>query len=107
VSTNVYVEVEVDVLRFDDSAYRRQAVLSGRTPSTAPQLQGHPDSRCAGWNGHRNPSMLPGGRGVLFTISANTTKEQQVAVLDLKSGQQRTLLRGGVAAEYVDTGHLV
>ena len=51
--------------------------------------------------------MLPGGRGVLFTISANTPEEQQVAVLDLKSGQQKTLLRGGVAAEDLDTGHLV
>jgi hypothetical protein len=28
-------------------------------------------------------------------------------VLDLKSGQEKTLLRGGSAAEYVDTGHLV
>ena len=61
----------------------------------------------AAQNGHRNPSMLPGGRGVLFTLSANTPEEQQVAVLDLKSGQQKTLLRGGVAAEYVKTGHLV
>jgi serine/threonine-protein kinase len=58
-------------------------------------------------NGHRNPSMLPGGRGVLFTISANTPEERQVAVLDLKSGEQKTLLRGGVAAEYIDSGHLV
>lgn len=61
----------------------------------------------AAQNGHRTPSMLPGGRGVLFTISANTPEERQVAVLDLKSGQQKTLLRGGVAAEYLDTGHLV
>jgi serine/threonine protein kinase/Tol biopolymer transport system component len=61
----------------------------------------------AAQNGHRSPSMLPGGRGVLFTISANTLEEQQLAVLDLKSGQQKTLLRGGVAAQYLDTGHLV
>lgn len=66
-----------------------------------------PTKTHAAQNVHRNPSMLPGGRGVLFTISANTSEEQQVAVLDLKSGQQKTLLRGGVAAEYVDTGHLV
>ena len=61
----------------------------------------------AAQHGHRSPSMLPGGRGVLFTISANTAENQEVAVLDLRSGEQRTLLQGGFAAEYVDTGHLV
>jgi eukaryotic-like serine/threonine-protein kinase len=57
--------------------------------------------------GHRSPSMLPGGRGVLFTISGNAPEDHQISVLDLKSGQQKTLLRGGVGAEYLDTGHLV
>ena len=52
-------------------------------------------------NGHYSPSMLPGGRGVLFTIWANTPDERQLAVFDLKSGQQKTLLRGGVAVGYV------
>jgi len=61
----------------------------------------------ASHNGHYNPSMLPGGRGVLFTIGANAPEERQLAVLDMKTGQQKTLLRGGVAVEYVDTGHLV
>jgi serine/threonine-protein kinase len=61
----------------------------------------------AAHRGHRTPSMLPGGRGVLFTISGNAPEDRQLAVLDLKSGQQKTLLRGGVAAEYLDTGHLV
>jgi serine/threonine-protein kinase len=37
----------------------------------------------------------------------NTPADYQVAVLDLKSGQQKMLLRGGVAAEYLDTGHLL
>jgi len=57
--------------------------------------------------GHYLPSMLPGGRGVLFTIWANEPGDRQLAVLDLKSGQQKTLLRGGIAAEYLETGHLV
>ena len=51
--------------------------------------------------------MLPGGRGVLFTIMDNSPEDRQLAVLDLKSGEQKTLLRGGIAAEYLDTGHLV
>lgn len=50
--------------------------------------------------------MLPKGRGVLFTIWASTADERQVAVFDLKSGEQKTLLRG-MGAEYLDSGHLV
>jgi Tol biopolymer transport system component len=56
---------------------------------------------------HIHPSMLPGGRGVLFTIDANAPEDLELAVLDLKSGQPKTLLRGGVGVEYIDTGHLV
>jgi len=61
----------------------------------------------AAHQGHGTPSMLPGSRGVLFTIGANAPEDRQLAVLDLKSGEQKSLLRGGVAAEYLDTGHLV
>jgi len=57
--------------------------------------------------GHGTPSMLPGSRGVLFTIWANAPEDRQLAVLDLKSGEQKTLLRGGIGAEYLDSGHLV
>ena len=56
---------------------------------------------------HFFPSVLPGGRGVLFTIIGDTLESAQVAVLDLKSGQRKTLIRGGSQAEYVETGHLV
>ena len=52
---------------------------------------------------HAFPSVLPGGRGVLFTI---TTKGQagseQVAVLDLSTGEQKTLVRGATQAQDVD-----
>ena len=58
-------------------------------------------------NSHWAPSMLPGSRGVLFTVSGNTRDDQQIAVIDLKSGQQKSLVRGAIAAEYVQTGHLV
>ena len=52
---------------------------------------------------HGFPSVLPGGRGVLFTITAAGSAESaDVAVLDLKTGQRKTLVRGGSQAEYVD-----
>ena len=51
---------------------------------------------------HLYPSVLPGGRGVLFTITAGGPEIAQVAIIDLKSGQRKTLIRGGSAAQYVD-----
>ena len=52
---------------------------------------------------HGFPSVLPGGRGVLFTITAaGSADNAEVAVLDLKTGQRKTLVRGGSQAEYVD-----
>lgn len=57
---------------------------------------------------HAFPSMLPGGRGILFTIaSAGLGDNSQVAVLDLKTGQRKALIRGGGDAQYVETGHLI
>ena len=54
-------------------------------------------------NDHAFPSMLPGGRGVLFTITTSG-EEPQVAALDLRTGVWSTLLRRGSQAEYVDAG---
>jgi hypothetical protein len=53
--------------------------------------------------------MLPGGRAVLFTITALTggLDADQVAVLDLQTGMRRILVRGGSHAHYVPSGHLV
>jgi serine/threonine-protein kinase len=57
---------------------------------------------------HVFPSVLPGNRGVLFTISQPSQPEDaQVGVLDLKSGQRKTLIPGGSDAEYVASGHVI
>jgi serine/threonine-protein kinase len=53
------------------------------------------------------PSVLPLGRGVLFTIAAASQADRSIAVLDLKTGQRKTLIRGGGDAQYVDSGHLI
>ena len=51
-----------------------------------------------------SPSVLPGGRAVLFTITTlGSVANPQVAVLDLKTGRRKTLVRGGGYAEYVDS----
>ena len=58
---------------------------------------------------HLWPEMLPGGRAVLFTITATTggLAASQVAILDLGTRDYRVLVRGGSHAHYVPSGHLV
>jgi serine/threonine-protein kinase len=58
---------------------------------------------------HVWPEMLPGGRAVLFTITALTggLDAAQVAVLDLRTGMRTVLVRGGSHAHYMPSGHLV
>jgi hypothetical protein len=80
-----------------------------RVPASggAPTVLTRPDA-ANGEKNHWRPSLLPGGRGVLFTITAlNPEEPAQVAVLDMKTGKRKTLIRGGSQAEYVHTGHLV
>jgi serine/threonine-protein kinase len=50
---------------------------------------------------HLFPSVMPGGQAVLFTITANSGTNSQVAALDLKTGRRKILVRGGGQAEYV------
>jgi serine/threonine-protein kinase len=58
---------------------------------------------------HLYPFVLPGARAVLFTVArtGRTPVDGQIAVLDLKTGQWRTLIDGGSQAEYVDPGYIV
>jgi serine/threonine-protein kinase len=58
---------------------------------------------------HLWPEILPGGQAVLFTITAATGRldQAQVAALDLRTGAQTVLIRGGSDARYVPSGHLV
>jgi eukaryotic-like serine/threonine-protein kinase len=72
-----------------------------------PQVLTRPDPS-KGEQDHVFPFALPDGRGVLFTITPNGPIENaQVAVLDLKTGQTKTLIRGGTSPAYVETGHLI
>src|SRR5262249_26501448 len=66
-------------------------------------------NRDAGEIDHVWPEFVPGARAVLFTIttSAGGGENSQIAVLDLRSGAQKILIRGGSHAHYVPTGHLV
>jgi serine/threonine-protein kinase len=56
---------------------------------------------------HIFPSALPDGRGVLYTVRDVSAQSNEIAVLDLRTGRSKTLVRGASAAEYIDTGHIV
>ena len=66
-------------------------------------------NRAGGEEDHLWPEILPGGQAVLFTITATIggLDQAQVAVLDLRTGRQTVLIRGGSDARYVSSGHLV
>ena len=78
----------------------RQVSASGGQPTVLTR----PDT-AQGEKYHLFPSVLPGGRRVLFTI--DTEKDWRVAILDRKTGQRKTLIEGGSDAEYLESGHLI
>jgi tRNA A-37 threonylcarbamoyl transferase component Bud32 len=66
-------------------------------------------NRESGEADHLWPEFLPGGQSVLFTIttSAGGTDSSQIAVLDLRTGAPKVVLRGGTHAHYIESGYLV
>jgi len=62
------------------------------------------------------PEVLPGDRAILFTVmptrtniigSASQSRQARIDALDLTTGKQMTILRGGGRPRYVPTGHLL
>jgi Tol biopolymer transport system component len=58
---------------------------------------------------HRWPQILPGGKAVLFTASANPTAfdAANIEVMSLADHHRKTLVRGGTFGRYLPSGHLV
>ena len=82
-----------------------QRIAAAGGPTT---ILTRPD-RTQGERDHLWPELLPGGRAVLFTITALTggLDAAQVVVLDLQTGTRTVLVQGGSDAHYVPSGHLV
>jgi Tol biopolymer transport system component len=72
----------------------------------APQDVAQPDTP-KGEAGLYWPQILPGGQAALFTVAMGSADESRIALLDLRTGERRTLLEGGSFARYAPTGHLV
>jgi serine/threonine-protein kinase len=82
-------EPETGLLRVSDS---------GGTPTvltTPDKNQGEAD--------HVLPSVLPNGRGILYTV-LHTAAEPSVAVFDTRNQSQKMLIPGAASAHYIDAG---
>lgn len=64
-----------------------------------------PDA-AAGELDHLFPTLLPDERHVLFTV-VERGRGRRIAVLNLDTGERRTLVESGSQGAYLDTGHLV
>ena len=53
---------------------------------------------------HRWPSVLPNGRGVLFTVWSGGLDTARIAVLSLETGEVTDLVNGGTSPRYSPTG---
>jgi serine/threonine-protein kinase len=74
-----------------------------------PEVLTHPDPEL-GERTHRWPQMLPDGKGFLVTVGMSditTFDDADIAVWSAETGTLKTLVKGGMFAHYVDSGHLV
>jgi serine/threonine-protein kinase len=63
-----------------------------------------------GERSHRWPQWLPGGKAVLFTSlaeGATSFEDGAIEVVEVESGERRTVHRGGYYPRYVSTGHIL
>jgi eukaryotic-like serine/threonine-protein kinase len=77
---------------------------------TVPASGGEPKvvTKGSGLDDHFQPSFLPDGRHVLFTIhKLGVTDAAQVAIVDIGTGEWRVIVPSGSNAEYVDPGFLI
>ena len=77
------------------------------TAGGAPRVITNPGE--IGETSHRWPQMLPGGQAVLFTgaRAQGAYEDASIEVLSLKTGQWKSVQRGGYFGRYVPSGHLV
>jgi Tol biopolymer transport system component/predicted Ser/Thr protein kinase len=79
----------------------QQVSDAGGTPHSLTRLE-------IGETTHGWPEFLPDGKAVLFAAGGGGNwNNAQVAVHSIVTGEQRSLIRGGMQARYTPSGHLV
>ena len=72
-----------------------------------PEVLTKPDAS-KGEMDHMLPEVLPGSRGVLFTVAPmSPDKRPSIAVVDLATREQKVLVDGGSHPHYLASGHLL
>ncbi|MFQ5674275.1 MAG: protein kinase [bacterium] len=78
---------------------------NGGAPTVLSQSQNRTAAKIISW-----PQVISGGKAILFTTLPEKSRnpdEGSAEILDLQSGERRTVLQGGVHARYSPTGHIV
>ena len=100
-----WLEDDTIVFATQNSAVGLQRVSAG---GGTPTVLTRPD-RTRGEAGHAWPERLPGGRAVLYTVTATAggLEAASIAAVDVSSGRSVILVRGGTHGQYVSSGHLI
>ena len=82
----------------------RRTSVEGRAPTVLTRVD-----RDRGEAGHSWPELLPGGQAVLYTVMAakGGLDAASIALVDTRTGQQTTVLRGGTHGQYASSGQLL
>jgi len=92
------------VAAFNDGATGLVRVPSGGgTPTALTQLSREKGETAHGW-----PQVLPGSQAVLFTAyHAESFDDGEIVLVSFKTGERKTVYRGGFFGRYLSSGHLV
>ncbi len=92
------------VAAFNDGAIGLVRVPSGGgVPTALTQLSKEKGETAHGW-----PQVLPGSQAVLFTAyRAASSDDGEIVVVSLKTGERKTVYKGGFFGRYLPSGHLV
>jgi Tol biopolymer transport system component len=92
------------VAAFNDGATGLVKVPSGGgAPTTLTQLSKENGETAHGW-----PQVLLGGQAVLFTAyRGGSFDDGEIVFVSLKTGERKTVYRGGFFGRYLSSGHLV
>jgi Tol biopolymer transport system component len=75
----------------------------GGTPTSLTQLIKEKGETAHGW-----PQVLPGSQAVLFTAyGTGSPDDAEIAVISFKTGERKTIRRGGFFGRYLPSKHLV